>query len=58
MIKQDDDGTWFVTTDDGEVLASGLSNAEAWEFVDSRNGMASSDAETHRRVVHAFEGEG
>ena len=40
------------------LLASGLSNAEAWQYIDDRDDLACDDAETHGRVVRDFEGEG
>jgi hypothetical protein len=37
QVDRTDDGRWRVIAADGEVLASGLSNAEAWRFSDSRD---------------------
>lgn len=56
-LKLEDDDTWSVITDGGEVIASGLSNAEAWDYMDSRNKIAQRDAETHDHIGRAFSGE-
>jgi hypothetical protein len=34
QIRQEADGAWSVVAQTGEVLASGLTNAEAWRFFD------------------------
>lgn len=33
-IEQSEDGKWQVVGNDGTVIASGLSNCEAWRIVD------------------------
>jgi hypothetical protein len=43
QVDRTNDGTWRVIAADGEVLASGLSNAEAWDFIDSRDETAADD---------------
>jgi hypothetical protein len=45
QVDRTNDGTWRVIAADGEVLASGLSNAEAWRFIDSHDETAADDAE-------------
>ena len=34
IVVQAEDGTWNVVAATGDVLASGMTNAEAWRFVD------------------------
>jgi len=43
QVDRTNDGKWRVIAADGEVLASGLSNAEAWDFIDSRDETAADD---------------
>ncbi len=39
-VQQSTDGRWRVVAPDGEVIACGLSNANAWRMADMRNGEA------------------
>ena len=45
-VEQVEDGTWRVVASSGAVLADGMSNAEAWRFVD----RARCEAETPRQA--------
>lgn len=36
--EQDEDGTWRVDDGTGYTLASGLTNAQAWRFIDKAQG--------------------
>jgi hypothetical protein len=39
-LEQHCNGTWRVVSDDGRVLASGLSHADAWRYVDRHDSAA------------------
>ncbi len=36
-VTRADDGTWSVTTAAGVILAAGMTNAQAWRWVDRAN---------------------
>ncbi|HEY8124547.1 MAG TPA: hypothetical protein VIF88_03895 [Methylocystis sp.] len=50
-VARADDGMWMVTSAAGVVLAAGMSNAEAWRWVDR---ASREPASRHEKMMDAF----
>jgi hypothetical protein len=53
-LEPDPNGTWRVIGADGEILASGLTHAQAWEFVDRHDDEGAELEETIGRIGRAY----